>query len=407
MLRALSPSIFLSAVLALVLAPAAGAATPLTSAQVTGELNAFRAQHGFSSNVVENPVLDAGCDAHNAWMELNNLLVHAERPGTPGYSIAGDAAAKISILAQGPSWSDGNPWLNAPIHMADLLMPQMIETGASESHGRTCLTTHSLTNLRAAQPKKNTFWAYPRNGATLPNSQAAFEAPAPPQTFGRQAIRAGVPTGPNIITFLRGPQFAKRKPLLTSATMIGPGRVAVPVMTVHENQLIYLPPGAGVIVPRSPLVPGATYTWRATYTAPPVRRGAAAFRYTSPARRFTASSQKLCGSGIGGWFVQPCPSSVLRVTAPRRLTVARAAKGIRLGVRLDGRGWAGATLKAGRRSIATASGTVGASMRGTLTVRPSARSLRAALGRRRSTVIVAQLKSDSLYVRTVRITITR
>jgi hypothetical protein len=397
---------FLAFAALLAVAPSAGAYTPQTSAQVTASLNAFRAEHGFPAAVVENPTLSAGCDAHNAWMELNNQLVHGEAAGTPGYSIAGDAAAKISILAFGPSWSEGNPWLNAPIHLADLLMPGMVETGASESHGRTCLTTHTQLNLRAAQPAKNTFWGYPRDGAALPSSQTAFEAPAPPQTFGRVPIALGVPTGPNLITFLRGPQVAISNPLLTSATLVGPGGVAVPVMTVDENRLEYLPPGAGVIVPRTPLLPNASYTWTATYTAPATAT-TRAFRFTSPARRFTTSTQRLCGLGLGGWFVTPCPANVLRVSAPRSVRVAAAPLGIRLGVTLDGTGWVGATEKAGTKAIATSSGSVGASRRGYVVVRPSSRALRAAMGRRRSIVVLVQVKASSEYVRTVRITVTR
>jgi hypothetical protein len=282
----------------------------------------------------------------------------------------------------------------------------MTETGASESHGHTCLTTHTQTNLYAPRPATNSFWAYPRNGATMPSSQTAFEAPAPPQTFGRMPIAAGVATGPNLITFFRGPQVAINTPLLTSATLVGPGGVAVPVMTVHEDQLIYLPPGAGVIVPRQPLLPNTTYTWTATYTARATTR-AAAFTFTSPPRRFTTSTQKLCGIGAGGWYVMECPASVLRVSAPLRLSVAKAALGIHLGVTLDGASWTGATLKAGITSIATGSATIGATHRGTITVLPSARSLRAGLGRRASMVVVMQVKASSEYVRSVRITITR
>ena len=387
-------------------APAAVAFTPFSASQVTSELNAFRAEHGFPASVAENPTLSAGCEAHNRWMELNNQLVHAEQPGTPGYSVAGDAAAKISILAHGASWSEGNPWLNAPIHLADLLMPGMVETGASEASGRSCLATHSPTNLRAAPPTRHTFWAYPRDGAMMPSSQVAFEAPAPPQTFGAGPIADGVPTGPNIITFLRGPLSLTRKPQLTAATLVGPGGVRVPVMTVSERRLIYLPPGAGVIVPRAPLEQGATYTWTATYTAPRTAT-AAAFRFTSPPRSFTTTTQKLCGAGIGGWFATPCPVSVLRVSAPRRLPVTTATNGIRVGVTLDGASWAGATVQVGRRAIGLGSTTIDATQRGTITVRPRASSLLQAMGTRSSIVVTIQVKATSNYVRTVRVLLTR
>jgi hypothetical protein len=404
--RLLVRACLLPLALLLFAAPAANAYTPLGAAQVVTELNELRAEHGFSTGVVENPVLSAACDAHNRWMELNDLILHGETPGTPGYSAAGDEAGKRSILAKGSSWSEGVPWLNAPIHMADLLMPGMVETGSSEEHGHSCLTTHTLTNLHAPQPATTTFLAYPRSGGTMPSSQAAFEAPAPPQTFGVRPIRNLVPTGPNLVTFLRGPQFATSLPLLSAARMTGPGGALVPTMTVNERQLPYLPTGAGVIVPRVPLVPGTTYTWTATYSAPPAA-GRAAFSYTSAPRTFTTTSQQLCGIGLGGWYATPCPASIVRASTPRSISIATAALGIRAGVTLDGTGWAGATLRAGTRAIATATTTVGETHVGTITLRPGATSLRTLLGRRRSIVLFVELKASSTYVRRVPIIVTR
>ena len=57
---------------------------------------------------------------------------HDEDPALPGYTPEGDAAGNASVLAA-RSWSTGNPFATAPIHLMQLLGPRIREMGADDS----------------------------------------------------------------------------------------------------------------------------------------------------------------------------------------------------------------------------------------------------------------------------------
>lgn len=278
--------------------PSAGAYAPLTPAQVVDRLNAFRAANGFAGGVTLNADWSAKCTAHNAWMETNGVLSHPETPGTPGYSVGGNEAGMNSVLAVGPTWADGNPWLNAPIHLNQTLIPHLGFVGASEEHGRNCLTTWVGDLLTTPSPAK--ILTYPPNGGSMPYLQVAYETPPIPQTVGADPIPEGTPTGPHLMVFYDGAWLTKgsetAKPILTAATLTGPvGEVPVKVVSRRDSTLMYIVEGSAFVIPREPLVPNASYTLRGTVSGLGFSR-----EFT---RTFTTSDKRLCGSGIGGWYL--------------------------------------------------------------------------------------------------------
>ena len=74
-------------------------------------------------------------------MSAQRRSQHDEAPGTEDYSEAGDWAGSNSVLAQGTSWRDGNPWADAPLHLMQLFDPDLRRAGASDAYGASCVTT--------------------------------------------------------------------------------------------------------------------------------------------------------------------------------------------------------------------------------------------------------------------------
>lgn len=298
---------------ALVAAPA-GAYTPLAPDAVVKKLNTFRKAQGIAGVVRHNPALSGGCRLHNAWMKRNRFYSHWEHKGSRGYTAAGAKAGESSVLANGPTWRTGNPWLNAPFHLVSMLHPGMVETGASETSGYNCLYVTTDRNRSTPQPAEHTFTGYPGPGGKVPYYQHVYEWPRPPQAFGPRPIRARYATGPNLVAIYTGPQMAGVYPRPVAATIRGPGGVVVPAKVVDILQApSTLTPGTGIVIPRRPLQPGRRYTWSVTFRAgaqqaipevgveyvPP-------FEWTSPTRTFITTSRKMCGAGVGGWYRERC-----------------------------------------------------------------------------------------------------
>jgi hypothetical protein len=130
--------------------------TDLGSAQIIAALNQQRLANGIPA-VRNDPAMAAGCAAYNRYVLRNGLSVadqHFEVPGKPGYTAAGDHAARTSVLAVsiGASypgslgrklpplfsfaWAHGNPWDSAPFHLFQMMNPALAVSGADERTGR-------------------------------------------------------------------------------------------------------------------------------------------------------------------------------------------------------------------------------------------------------------------------------
>src|SRR4051812_1062558 len=90
---------------------AAPRAFAIPSAEAIARVNALRAMNGIPADVLEDPALSAGCQAHAHYAAVNRGFdahaPHNEVASKPGYSAQGDDAASHSVLASA-GWRDPN-----------------------------------------------------------------------------------------------------------------------------------------------------------------------------------------------------------------------------------------------------------------------------------------------------------
>lgn len=247
--------------------PAASPATAeprsadLTSTQVVAAFNADRTANGLPP-VAENADWSHKCYLHDRWMTANHTLSHAETPGTPEFSADGDWAGRHSVLASGASWRDSDPWRTAPIHLSQMMSPDLRSVGAAEFGGYSCLTTWPGYDASATPP--GTFTWFPGNGTTVPASEIASEWPTVPQVW--VGIPEGTATGPHLYLYVADGGMGWQTPTtptITNAVLTGPaGPVEVAVVTravaAAAGYAGYMPTLA-VFIPRRPLAADSPY----------------------------------------------------------------------------------------------------------------------------------------------------
>jgi hypothetical protein len=294
----------LSAALLLALPAAASADTSATEA--IRLFNAQRAANGLPGDIVENASWSSACFKHNDYQRQNDGLTHEEEPGKPGYTTEGRFAGQNSVLAQGSTWSQGNPWETAPIHLIQLLTPRLKSMGVDDRGGFVCATT--WPGFAESGPAAPVIFTYPGDGrAGWRASEVAAEGPFTP------GEKLGIPkdtrTGPYIYALLDGPGgfFDLRdKARLTTATLTGAqGPVALKTADSTNSALgPYMPPGA-FIIPVDPLLGGTKYTASVTFDVggTPVSKtwsfttaGAAASLALSSSWPSTAKGRSVSGS---------------------------------------------------------------------------------------------------------------
>jgi hypothetical protein len=270
-------------------------------------------------------------------MQLNRIIEHDERPGTRGYTSAGDDAGNHSVLASAGSWRTGSPFLNAPLHLMQVLQPHLVATGANEEFGHSCMQTLASGTfdwLTTPTATESSLYSYPGPGTTQPFYQLVFEAPYAPQSIPPNPLSPFQPTGPNIIMFYEGP-YQDGGVSLTRATLVGPSGPVAFKLLGREQQFL-LSDYAGMIIPKRPLEPNATYTW--TATSPGSDSDGNDVSWTSPPRTFRTTARRLCGAGGSGWYREAdCPAfgvRIRRVTGSTSATRARAIAGLRFAVSL-------------------------------------------------------------------------
>ena len=96
----------------------AGAAA-ISGPEIVQRLSQQREANGIPGGLVERPDWSADCAKHNYYGAQTGELRHSEDPSSPFYSAEGNWAAENSVLASGSSWSQGNPWEEAPIHLIE------------------------------------------------------------------------------------------------------------------------------------------------------------------------------------------------------------------------------------------------------------------------------------------------
>jgi hypothetical protein len=241
-----------------------------THATIVAALNAERAASGIPATVRENADWSSKCAKHVAYLDATGQLSHTEDASSPASSADGRWAGENSVLAMGATWEHGNPFATAPLHLIQLMSPELRRVGVDESPaGTVCMTT--FPGYASAGWKKPTVYSVPGNGAVgVPYAETARELPFVPGDF------VGVPrgeTGFNIMVFAEG--IADRwNAHIASATLTGPSG-PVEVRTVDRTTPTvgdYLPPGSGFVIPVAPLAPGTSYTASVVFAGGKARR---------------------------------------------------------------------------------------------------------------------------------------
>jgi hypothetical protein len=247
--------ILLAALLGAAMTTSAGADS---HPELISVLNAERAANGIPATVGENTTWSANCAEHVRYMAATGTLTHDEDPSNPAYTPQGSWAGQNSVLAAGYAWNGRDPFVTAPLHLIQLMSPELHQVGvASDSQGYLCVTT--FPGYRSSGWRRPAMYTYPGNGTrNVPYAEVAEELPFVPGDF--VGVRSGTATGFNIMVFAEGIADSWTAQI-ASATLTGPnGRVAVKVVdrttpTIGE----YLPPGSGFVIPTSPLQPGTLY----------------------------------------------------------------------------------------------------------------------------------------------------
>ena len=244
-------------VVALAAAGAAFAGSGAAPGAILAALNSQRIANGIPGRVQENASWSEKCARHIAYMGSTGTFGHSEDPSSPAYSAGGNWAGENSVLAHGSSWPDADPFANAPIHLIQLLSPELHRVGIEAASGFVCVTT--WPGYVPSTTKTPTVFTVPGDGARgVPAAETADEQPfVPGDVVG---LPRGTQTGFNMMVYAEGvrdPWHAH----ITAATLTGP-HGAVALRTVDRTNATigpYLPAGSGFIIPVVPLEPATTY----------------------------------------------------------------------------------------------------------------------------------------------------
>jgi hypothetical protein len=244
------------AVLCAMLTPAGAAA--ISGAEIVQRLNQQREANGIPGGLVERPDWSADCAKHNYYGSQSGELRHSEDPSSPFYSAEGNWAAENSVLASGSSWSHGNPWEEAPIHLIQMLAPQLSELGAAENDNHNCATTWPGYNR--PEPAGLTAYSYPGNGVSgvVPTERAAESPSVPGDQVG---LPEGTATGRNLLAYLWGVEPSDAPDVTATATLAGAGGLVDLRVVDSTNEEIggYMPQPSAFLIPAQPLTPRTTY----------------------------------------------------------------------------------------------------------------------------------------------------
>ena len=193
----------------------AGAAA-ISGPEIVQRLSQQREANGIPGGLVEQPDWSAGCAKHNYYGAQTGELRHSEDPSSPFYSAEGNWAAENSVLASGSSWSQGNPWEEAPIHLIQMLAPQLSEMGAAENDNHNCATT--WPGYQRPEPTSLTAYSYPGNGVSgvVPTERAAESPSVPGDLVG---LPEGTATGRYLLAYLSGIDPSDAPDVTATATL--------------------------------------------------------------------------------------------------------------------------------------------------------------------------------------------
>lgn len=240
-------------VLALAAPPARAASTPAPVTAVQ-QLNAWRSVVGVAP-VHHDPALDRGCRSHAAYFRGNPTHIgHREEPSAPGYSAAGDRAARTSVLSYGEGQAGGLPaWEPAPYHRMALLDPRLTATGFWSEFGLSCMAVSAVDN--AVRTPVLVAYTYPVSGQRgVPPAFWCSERPNPCEAVPGNGGRA--PTGYNVSVQFNGSWASMDAVEVTSATLTPVQGQPLPLTVQSDGSMLR---GGFVLIPNEPLALGSTY----------------------------------------------------------------------------------------------------------------------------------------------------
>lgn len=250
---------------------AATAATAATAspARIIATLNAQRKANGIPAGIRAVSIWNQRCKKHDIYMSRNDELTHFEEKGKPGYTSGGAWAGQHAVINYGSSWTDGNPFQEAPIHFAQLMQPRLKRSGAFEYAGSR--TVWGCVITLAGQTRKDattdTVYTYPGDGVTgVARDYHASEGPFTPN----QIVGAPEHCGQELFVFASGPILtrgsspnpysfhiaaARLAPKGGSAVAlkIADGRTRIPRKYGGGTLGGYLGVGTGIVIPVKPL----------------------------------------------------------------------------------------------------------------------------------------------------------
>jgi hypothetical protein len=331
-------------------APAHAASSPAPN-QAVATLNSFRASVSpMLQPVTEDPAQTRGCQLHAEHWRLNHETGHGERPDSPGYTDAGNAAAASSVLSYGPRSLGPYDWEEAPYHRAGLLNPRLATTGFWADYGISCMGVFGDDAARATPGL--VVIPYPNDGRT--GVEPAFgcnERPNPCDLFEEAPDGAGF----GITVQFNGPGHYLTSPVITASSLVPDGREAEPYTVVDKTSPMsdYLSGGIALF-PHRPLYAGTWYTAHVAgvWTGEASYDAAAGRTVPAPVIPFTTT-----------WRFQTAGSTRMiepTITARRqgrasgvRLEAGPAFAGARISVRVRPIRWVGGRYYPGRWSSRT------------------------------------------------------
>ena len=269
---------------------AAQSQQPSDGAGWLARLNAYRAAAKLAP-VEDDPALSSGDADHARYLVANQAgaiesgrigpAMHAEEPGKPFFTRAGLKAAELSDVDADfssppvvpPSgWAIDN-WMTGPFHRMWLLNPALKSVGYGQfcRRGVCAAALNVQSGIDHADPVSGAPVMYPPDGGTVADGTFGAdegEWPDPLAPCAGYATPTGIPI--TLQLGLNAPAVLEKYSLERNGTRVeacgfdaSSYRNSDPTSVSRAREGLHHF-GAVVIVPREPLVAGATYTVRAT-----------------------------------------------------------------------------------------------------------------------------------------------
>ncbi len=231
-------------------------------------INLYRRQAGLDP-VSENARLSAASVKHSKYMVDNAQVTHAETPGNPSYSAAGNEAGNASnvygttlVTTSDITAVDG--WVTGPFHAVGFLTPNLVEVGygAYRDAGGSYIQMGATLNIWGAQrdwsKTVDSAYAWPGNGSVVPVGRHVNEWPSPTTECPGSS---GLP----VLAFFQQPvdvgavSFTLNGAPLTKCVFDGTNYSNPDSSSQSLGRQILKSANAVVVMPKAPLTPGETY----------------------------------------------------------------------------------------------------------------------------------------------------